>query len=191
MNDKVLEVVKDEYEKLWNYYIQGVQERFKLFDWYFKIVTLPFTILASLTFLGNSKDIINDYNTYFGLILLAIFLCGLCIYVIYAKQNALTVKYDIAINKIREFYRTNIPELEKVLVIDTLRSSKGKFNGMGSVKLWRGLIIVFFNSIILTSSFSILVCISNVFVLIGIYLVFVIVHIVVYRIMNINYINIP
>jgi hypothetical protein len=186
---KKYDILKDEYEKLWNYYNQGVQERFKLFDWYFKIVTIPSTVLAGFNFFSENSVKTNSYYNYIGLILLAIFLCGLCIYIIYAKQNSLTIKYDLSINKIREYYRTNYPELNEILIIDKLRSDKGFFNGLGSVKMWRGLILVFFNSIISSSCFVILFEIKKILWIILSYLIVVIFHIIVYQFFQNNYMH--
>lgn len=189
MNDKVYEIIKDEYEKLWNYYIQGVQERFKLFDWYFKIVTIPFTFFTSISFFVEKNKVFIPFDNFLGLILIVIYLCGLCIYIIYAKQNALAEKYDISLKTIRGYYKVQFPELADILVIDKLRFSKGRFNGMGSVKLWRGLIIAFFNSIIITISLGVIKLINDIFILILVYFFSIALHIFIYLIMNKNYLN--
>jgi hypothetical protein len=188
-NDNELSIVKEEYEKLWNYYIQSIQERFKLFDWYFKIVTIPFSLFASISFIFGKKTEFAKFNDYFSLILFAIFLIGLCIYIIYSKQNALALKYDISINKIREYYRDKYTRLSDILVIDKLRQQKGFFNGMGSIKLWRGLIIVFFNSIISTIALALIIDTLRTGFIVIAYLTIVIIHVLIYLIMNNNYLS--
>lgn len=181
------EILKDEYEKLWDYYNKSVQERFKLFDWYFKIVTIPSTVLVGFNFL--SENYFKENILFIGLILLAIFLCGLCIYIIYAKQNSLTIKYDMSINKIRKYYRKNYPELKDILIIDKLRNDKGFLNGLGSVKLWRGLIIVFFNSIIITSCLVVFGMSEKILWIIISYIVSIMFHISIYILFQNNYMN--
>ena len=151
------QIILNEYDNLWRYYISSVEERFKLFDWYFKIVTLPFAILGGLTpFLKPNMWI------YLPFAFFLIFLCGFCINILYGKQSAQSKKYDVSLKLIRNHFISRYSSLENIIILDRLRKKRYARNiynkdintkitlerEIRSIKFWRGLIISLFNSAI-------------------------------------------
>ena len=64
MNKETLSVVLSEYKILWDYYNTTLAERKNIYDWYFKIVALPATVVSVL-FNSDYIDLTNKNINFF------------------------------------------------------------------------------------------------------------------------------
>jgi hypothetical protein len=197
--EAVLTIVLKEYDLISEYYHKSIQERFKLFDWYIRIVPIPVTVLlAIITYLGKEESL-SSFHHYFnilGYLFILLFLCGLSLYIVYIKQGNNTTKYFIAMSKLRNALREIHPFLEKSLVVDKLVDQKdnGKTNKREvfvTVKFWRGVLFIIFNSFTLAvGTYFILkhwfnpVVISEI-IAISIFIACFVSHLIIYRSMSI------
>ena len=124
MNDKktdenlIKEISLEEYKVLWDYYKYTLAERKNLYEWYFKIIALPATLIGLL----HNTNIIESSNVYgvsasnfVFLIVLLIFLTGMVIFASYALQAYSSTQYFDQINDVREFMRNTLGnDIEKL-----------------------------------------------------------------------------
>jgi hypothetical protein len=152
MKGKSVEIVIKEYEALWNYYNKSIEERFRLFDWYFKIVALPASIFIAILTLNGKDDISQRITKYYPLacsIFFVIFLCGASLYITYIKQSYKAGKYFESILKVRSWLLVAFPDLYPVF--SNKRESEGNRSLLfDSVKFWRGATFVWFNSFLIS-----------------------------------------
>jgi hypothetical protein len=185
MENKI-QIAIEEYKAIWSYYQKSIDERFNLFSWYFKVVTLPAAVLGFITIIKpeiNSEVI--DYAV-FG-ILTVIFLTGISLHITYAKQCRNASKLESSLRQLRAFFRTTEPTLESVLIFDKLRQGEG-FNIFKSVKFWRGMVFSIINSAVFSGAIAILLY-PYYWLIILSYLLSLILHIMLYRLCFKTYLN--
>lgn len=102
MNKETLSVVLSEYKILWDYYNTTLAERKNIYDWYFKIVALPATVVSVL-FNSDYIDLTNkNINFFLYGFYGVIFLAGISMFVAYTFESAVSVKYYSDINNMRK-----------------------------------------------------------------------------------------
>jgi len=164
-DDLELQVALEEYRSLWAYYQRTLDERATLFNYYFKVVTVPAGLALALTLRltlkeGGIQGIefatasgSNDLTDFVSNLLSVIFLIGLAAYTAYSKETANGRKYEQSLNVLRGYFGGRFASLSEVLVIGDLRKPKSLFGGLGSIAFWRGMILVFMNSAIVTFAY--------------------------------------
>ena len=178
---KDVECAIDEYKLLWSYYQKILDERKNLFDWYFKVVTLPATVVGYIASgAPGSPDIPVQV---IASLLFIIFLVGLTLYITYAKESSNAGKYECAMKSLRSFFRKKMPTLDEVIVIDDLRAKKSTLKGFGSIKAWRGASIGIINSAIGVISISLLCTKFSLRFWAISYLVLLLSHVILYSVM--------
>lgn len=147
-DDKIVSVVLDEYKILWSYYQTIVKEWTSFIDAYLKVVTIPAGLLAVLLTQGHEKLKVDAqvFRTCIAAGLGMLSTIGFGIFIGYCKECENGNRYEAALAKIREWFRSKHVELHNVLIIDSLRLSRTRIPG--GIKFWRGLSMILLNSII-------------------------------------------
>lgn len=175
LNDNI-HIALDEYKILWDYYKETLEERRTLFEWYFKIIALPVTILVLLFSQAEQNE---QYVSILGYILIIIFLSGLSMYLTYTSESVNATKYFRQIMKIRNYFKMQYPSLH--LVFDVQASDRrGHVQGVDFIKIFKGLPIPIINSAIGALGFLLISGTLLSTLTLGIYLVFMIVHLFAY-----------
>lgn len=154
-------ILLEEYRALWLYYMRTLDERGRIFDLYFKIVSVPFVltgaVVVTLRSLGQFEAgraaevaqrldlIIQGASIFFILAAIA----GLACYAYYALESANSRTYLVALTAIRNAWRRN-PELADGVVVDLLRTNI-KIAG-GIIVHARGVVLAVFNSALVAVS---------------------------------------
>jgi len=138
----------EEYKALWDYYKRTLDERHKLLDYYYKTVPIPAALVAILA--TSRIDTLIKLNAGEGVLqqiasaaFAVIFLVGIVTYTTYVKESANAIRYETALNKIRERFRNKYSSIKDDLIIGDLRSVPIR---LGRTPTWRGLILVVLNS---------------------------------------------
>ena len=105
--DKEIECALEEYKILWDYYKVTLEERRNLFEWYFKVVALPASIIGYILTQNIKITIAVDINLVLGGTIFAIFLCGVTLYITYISESVNATKYFREITKIRRYFCEN------------------------------------------------------------------------------------
>lgn len=157
-DDKIInEITIEEYKALWTYYIKTLDERGRIFDIYFKFVTIPAAVAGFIVYFSRSlaDGIAHNQNLNELIFILnaaylassAFFLLssisGLFCYIYYQMESANAKNYILASNAIRSFWRKKF-DLDDILIIDKLRPSDG--HSIFSIPNVRGFVFVIFNS---------------------------------------------
>ncbi|SJZ32061.1 hypothetical protein SAMN04488132_10134 [Sediminibacterium ginsengisoli] len=148
LNDKITQgdeippnPLLEEYKVKWDYYKETHKNRKNLFDWYFKIVTIPASAFGVANIISGDKTkttfSVQDYRYVF----LLIFLCGIGLFAAYVIETGISQMY---INRIKS--------LENLLFFRNHKNSK--FHTITSVGFWRVMPIIFINSFLLALSIS-------------------------------------
>jgi len=103
MPDINYEFLIEEYKTLWNFYKFTFEERKIIYEWYFKVVALPITILGALQgmfqgYLLTFPDFMTLFSKFMFLLLLLI---EIALFVSYVLQSASSILYLRRIIKIR------------------------------------------------------------------------------------------
>ncbi|MEM6589702.1 MAG: hypothetical protein AAF641_14740 [Pseudomonadota bacterium] len=149
-----------EYGSLWAYYMKTLDERTKIFEMYFRIITLPLVLSgAAAVFLrtapANSEIIQLAISATFGVLGMFFLLCfasGLASYTYYALESANSRLYLLALRSIRNTWRIRDERLSKAIVIDDLRPNIGR---VGDAIIYaRGAVFILFNTAVGVSGLS-------------------------------------
>ena len=98
-------IILNEYKILWEYYNTTLSERKNIYNWYFKIIALPATIVSVL-FKSNYVKLPSEDLTFFLLGFYSIiFLAGISLFITYTLESAASAKYYNDINKMRRLLR--------------------------------------------------------------------------------------
>lgn len=122
-----LTIVLNEYKILWDYYNTTLAERKNIYDWYFKIVALPATIVGILfntDYIDLTSKNINPFlYGFYGVV----FLAGVSMFVAYTFESATSTKYYININNIRNLlFELADNNSKKFLYIDEISGQEVK-----------------------------------------------------------------
>lgn len=140
------DLVMKEYEMLWGYYVENIENREKSIDRYFKIVAIPAAIAAAVGMRLRNVDgeiyLSNIEQSYaLAFLLLVICLTGLSSFVCQCKEVVHASRYLASIRAIRTYIRASDARHENVVVMDRLfgRSKPGAINRAAT---WRLMIVV-------------------------------------------------
>ena len=153
----------EEYKALWNYYLRTLDERARMFDIYFRLISIPFVLTGAVILYIRSFDlqsrdtaiaqkfssfaemVTNGLGIFFSLSCIA----GLATYLYYCLESGNSRRYLNALNAIRANWRDKY-QLHDSLVIDLLRP-KSNYTGDWIVHS-RGAVFAIFNSSIFFAS---------------------------------------
>ena len=157
-------IALEEYKQLWRYYERTLDERHILFQYYLRIVALPGVLLGGFTVLAGKGAVLGAHIAEFAPLILSvgltvIALVGVSMFITYSLEARNARNYEEALDKIREYFRTEHLELKDTLILDDLR--KKRPGQIGSIKTWRGSLIPFVNSGIIAIALIIGVSINN------------------------------
>jgi len=149
------------YERMWRYYVQTIDNRESLFNWYFKIVALPAAAMALLAAAQRKGgiDIVVPAPAA-GAVLLAVYVAGVALVVAYAKMSRNSFAYYDHAQDMEEFLWEQFPGLAKYRTLRQMRGDRGEALGelrLGSINGWRAAVIVALNTAIGSSSFALFV----------------------------------
>lgn len=140
------DVLREEYSQLWTYYRKTLDERKNLFDWYFKTVTLPASVLGLVAAALARTPKFEVPPFLLPAFLGVVFLTGFILLITYKKESANASAYDKAITLIRRRRWAEHPELFDVLTVDRIRGETSHPIVPGGVPAWRGMALVSINS---------------------------------------------
>lgn len=146
--EKQVECAVEEYKILWDYYKVTLEERRNLFEWYFKVVALPASIVGYILTQDISLEVGLEFNLILGCILVVMFLCGITLYVTYISESINATKYFRNITNIRRYFCEVDKSLSKVFKVDSNHDAKMHINGLDFIKIFKGLTIPIINSAI-------------------------------------------
>ena len=182
--DKVIDVVLEEYKSLWHYYEILVKEWNGFVDAYFKIIAIPASIFGFLTVQESSVSGFTIDDKIGAAILGVIGLAGVALYIAYSKENKNGRAYEDAMSQIRIFLRSKHVDLPHAIVIDDLREQvvkrysgkrERRWNIFG-IKYWRGAAMLIINSALITASASVFFVFSSPFTWFLWFVILVILH---------------
>ena len=158
--DDTRQTLELEYGSLWTYYMKTLDERTKIFEMYFRIITLPLVLSgAAAVFLrtapANSEVIQFAISATFGVLGMFFLLCymsGLASYTYYSLESANSRLYLLALRSIRNTWRTTDECLSKTIIIDDLRPNIGRVGG--AIIYARGAVFILFNTAVGVSGLS-------------------------------------
>lgn len=163
------EIIVEEYKALWAYYLRTLDERARIFDFYFKIVSIPFVltgvVVITLRTLGDfdvaqQAQVIQRLDTIVwgaSFFFLLAWLAGVACYIYYVLESANSRAYLLALSAIRNRWR-EIPALSESIIIDLVRPNI-RFAG-GLIIHSRGLVLAIFNSAMLAVALAFVIGIS-------------------------------
>lgn len=157
--DHIQGVLIEEYRSLWSYYSKTLDERGRIFEIYFKVVSVPFVLTGGIVFFlkptadenADVVEIIQRLDAVIGgaaLFFILAFVAGLACYVYYCLESANSRIYLIALTAIRNKWRADM-SLHRDIIVDLLRPEL-KFTG-DLIAHARGATFVVFNSAMITA----------------------------------------
>ena len=178
--DKQNDYAMEEYKILWDYYKVTLEERRYIFEWYFKAVALPASIIGFLLTQDSSSDHFSRYNLYLGVILVAIFLCGVTLYVTYVSESVNATKYFRSITRIRQYFQEHGSSLINVFKVDHDNDHKMNMHGRDVVKIFKGLTIPIINSAIALIPISLFLPMKSLYLVLIVYFCIILLHLTLY-----------
>ena len=163
-----VKVALEEYKILWEYYRFIMDLRAKIFDWHLKAVLLPSSVVGLSIAAIKSEKVNIEISIAMhiaGLLLIAVFLLGLCLFLYYCFETANSYKYTNSTTAIRKFIREKYSNLDSVLILDCHRLETFP----EAVPFFRGLAFGVINSVVLSgailllTSLDMLCCITIIF----------------------------
>jgi hypothetical protein len=187
--DKIIEVLLEEYKALWHYYEVLVREWNTFIDAYFKVIALPASVVGFLTVQHVSESGFAIDENISMAVLGVIGLAGLSLYVGYSKENRNGRAYEQAMKQIRAYLRDRHVDLHDNLIIDDQRKlatgideqkTNYQWNIFG-IKYWRGAAMMMINSAIMTASVSMYFDFSTLLEWVVAFVVLVLLHTSIYE----------
>jgi len=154
-------VLIEEYKALWAYYMRTLDERGRIFDLFFKVVSVPFVLTGGIVLTLRtmmSGDAMSTAEIASGLDRIvfgaALFFvlsstAGIACYVYYSIESANSRLYLRAMTAIRNRWRSD-PLLAEVIVVDLIRPNRRYFGNL--VVYSRGVVLALFNASMLASA---------------------------------------
>lgn len=105
-----LEIFRQEYAQLWKYYERTLDERKNLFDWYFRVVGLPGSVLTGYTLYQAVKCTYGRANYLLSGLFAILFALGWVFYATYAKESRNSKGYFERIQEMRDFLASIPPD---------------------------------------------------------------------------------
>lgn len=167
----------EEYRILWDYYKITLNERKQLFEWYFKLIAIPVTILAYM--FTQASKISTIYFSYVGIALLIIGISGIVLYVTYITESINATHYYNKILKVQKFFRSKSSSLINVYP-EPVNDKRGNKYGFDIIKISKGLPIPIINSGVLSLAVYLMFGFPFNIYLYVIYAVFLSTHILIY-----------
>jgi hypothetical protein len=162
--------LKEEYKIKWDYYKELLINQKNIFDWYFKIVTIPASVFGVANIFSNSQAERNLSLTNYKLIFLIIFFCGLGLFVAFVIETGKLKMYNNRIKQIEsQIYKTT----------DYREDQQSYFGFIYSVGFWRLTPIIIINSFLI--SLSLYVLTSRFYFPMAIFILSILLHFLIYH----------
>lgn len=179
-HEKEIECAVEEYKILWDYYKVTLEERRNLFEWYFKVVALPASIIGYILTQDITIAMDLDLNLILGGILVAIFLCGVTLYVTYISESVNATRYFRAITRIRQYFCSQGKTLSQVFKVDKDKDAKMHVNGIDIIKIFKGLTIPIINSAVGLIPATVLLGVTTITGIVLLYATVLLCHLILY-----------